>query len=240
MRIAVISDVHAAYAPFAAALAAARSAGFDQLILLGDMFTYGLNPVEWAEIAFEAIDKDDAREIGGNHDQLYIDLEQENREYYNHLPGWIRESVEWTWNSLGKQWPKSLSCIQEWRTGDLLMAHANPFGYGDWTYLSDEKNLCRAAQACAKQGVRYGVFGHLHRALHHSATTVDIHVIGSIGQPRSREDQVPHWAMLDLSDSGLSVVRHDIAFDAKAHCAEIRGHNELSDNTKTKLCEFFE
>jgi predicted phosphodiesterase len=240
VRIAVISDVHAAYAPFAAALLAARGAGFDQLILLGDMFTYGVNPVECTDLAVDAMDRDGAILIGGNHDQLYIDLEQEKRAYYDQLPGWIRESVEWTWDSLGKQWPDALRCVPEWRTGDLLMAHANPFGYGDWTYLSNEDSLCRAAEACEEQGARYGVFGHLHRAVNHSSSAADIHVIGSIGQPRSRADQQPHWAMLDLTDEDLTVTRHNVPFDAEAHCAEIRHHSALSDSTKTKLCGFFE
>jgi Calcineurin-like phosphoesterase superfamily domain len=240
VRIAVISDVHAAHAPFAAALSAARGAGFDQLILLGDMFTYGMNPVECADLAFNAIDKDGAVLIGGNHDQLYIDLEHGQRDYYDRLPDWIRESVEWTWDCLGKQWPDTLPCVAEWRTADLLLAHANPFGYGDWTYLSNEDSLGRAASVCAEQGVRYGVFGHLHRAVNHSSPAADIHVIGSIGQPRSRDDQVPHWAMLDLTDEGLTVTRHNVPFDATAHCAEIRCHPALSEKTKTKLCGYFE
>jgi predicted phosphodiesterase len=240
MRIAVISDVHAAQAPFAAALSAARAAGFDQLILLGDLFTYGVAPVECAELAFEAMDKDGALLIGGNHDQLYVDLEQGERDYYNRLPDWIRESVEWTWGALGEQWPDALPYIPEWRSGDLLMAHANPFGYGDWTYLSNATSLSRAADVCSEQGVRYGVFGHLHRAMNHSSPKAEIHVIGSVGQPRSRDDQVPHWAMLELTDDSLTVTRHDVPFDAAAHCADIRRRPSLSDSTKAKLCGFFE
>jgi predicted phosphodiesterase len=240
VRIAVISDIHAARAPFASALSAARATGFDQLILLGDMFTYGINPVECADLAFDAIDKDGALLIGGNHDQLYIDMERGERDYYNGLPEWIQESVEWTWRSLDKQWPETLPCIPEWRTGDLLMAHANPFGYGDWTYLSNESSLSRAADVCAEKDIRYGVFGHLHRAVNHISAAAEIHVIGSIGQPRSREDQVPHWAMLNLTDQGLTVTRHDVPFDATAHCAEILAHPALSDSTKGKLTGFFE
>lgn len=240
MRIAVISDVHAALAPFAAALSDARSAGFDQLILLGDMFTYGINPVECATLAFDAIDRDGAVLIGGNHDQLYIDLEQGERSYYEQLPDWIRESVEWTWSSLGCQWPSTLPCIPEWRVDNLLMAHANPFSYGDWTYLSDESSLNRAATVCAERQARFGVFGHLHRRVSHVSPVAEIHVIGSIGQPRSRDDQVPHWAMLDLAEGGMTVSRHNVDFDATAHCAQIRRHTAFSGHTKRKLCGFFE
>jgi len=55
--------------------AATRGAGFDQMILLGDMFTYGMNPVECAELAADAMDKDGALLIGGNHAQLELELE---------------------------------------------------------------------------------------------------------------------------------------------------------------------
>jgi predicted phosphodiesterase len=240
VRIAVISDVHAARAPFAAALAEARNVGFDQLVLLGDMLTYGINPVECADLASEAMERDTALLIGGNHDQLYIDLEQNNRDYYNRLPDWIKESVDWTWESLGRQWPSALQCIPEWRVKNLLLAHANPFGYGDWTYLSDEVSLSRAADICASRGIKYGVFGHLHRTLSYSSTSTEIHVLGSIGQQRSRNDQQPNWTMLNFDSNGLTMTRHNVEFDAKAHCDEIARHPHLSERTKTKLVGFFE
>lgn len=240
MRIAVISDVHAARRPFAAALDAARHAGFDQMILLGDMFTYGVNPAECADLAAEAMEKDGAILIGGNHDQLYIDLGRNDLSYYNQLPDWIRESVDWTWNRLGLQWPDALRCVPEWRMDNLLMAHANPFGYGDWTYLSDDNRLGRAAGVCEDQGIEYGVFGHLHRSLSYCSGLSEIHVLGSIGQQRSRDDQLPNWTMLNLDSSGLSVIRHNVHFDAKAHCYEINQHPALSERTKAKLVSYFE
>lgn len=240
MRIAVISDIHAASKPFAQGLADARSAGFDQLILLGDLFTYGLEPCECADLASNAMAKDGAVLVGGNHDQLYIDLENGVRDYFERLPDWIRESVEWTWTSLGERWPAGLSSIDEWTTGDLLMAHANPFGYGDWTYLSDQATLRRAAEACTKRGYRYGVFGHLHRQMHYSTADCEIHIIGSVGQPRSRNDPVPHWAMVEVTERGISVTRRNVYFNRASYCAAVRHHPVFSDNTKQKLCGFFE
>jgi predicted phosphodiesterase len=240
VRIAVISDIHAAHQPFVRALADARSIGFDQLILLGDLFTYGLEPCECAETAAETIAKDGALLIGGNHDQLYLDLERQENGYYLKLPSWIRESVDWTWLMLGEAWPKSLPCIAEWQSGDLFMAHANPFGYGDWTYLSNKAALDKAADICAKRGFRHGVFGHLHRDHHHVTPNAEIHVVGSIGQPRSRDDPAPHWNMIDVTRDHFSLVRHDVEFDAAAHCAAIRRHPAFSTDTKQQLCGFFE
>lgn len=239
MRIAVISDVHAAHAPFAKALSDARSTGFDQLVILGDLFTYGIEPRQCAELAVEAIAMDGAILVGGNHDELYIDLDRGDRRYYDRLPEWIRESVEWTRSALGGQWPDGLGCVLEWSRDDLLLAHANPFGPRDWTYLSNEELLGRAAEVCAARGFRYGVFGHLHRPVHFSTPDCDIRVIGSVGQPRSPSDPAPHWALIEIDDGKFSFTRHDIAFDAAAHCAAIQRHPDFTDGTKAKLCGFF-
>lgn len=240
MRIAVISDIHSAYAPFAQAYSDALEAGFDQMILLGDLFTYGVDPIRCAELAAKAIARDGALLIGGNHDQLYIDLQNGNTAYFDRLPDWIKESVSWTWDILGTHWPIDLPILEEWETGAVLMAHANPFGYGDWTYMSGETELTKASAACATRGYRYGVFGHLHRSRYHSDDNAEIHVIGSIGQPRASDDRLPQWAMIEYRNEKLTLLRHNVAFDASAHCAAIQQHPDLSASTKNRLCGFFE
>jgi predicted phosphodiesterase len=240
MRIAVISDIHAAYAPFHAAMTAARRAGFDELVLLGDLFTYGINPIECTDLACEVIDRDRAILVGGNHDQIYVDLANGSSPYVDSLPGWIRESVDWTWSKLGESWPRGLDWVEELPRGALLLSHANPFGYGDWTYLADGTKLERAADALSERGYRWGVFGHLHRAMDHVRSDgVAVHVVGSIGQPRDRLDARPQWAMLDLDNDSMSISRHFVDFDAGAHCAAIQAEAGLSQLTKNKLCGYF-
>jgi len=240
VRIAVISDIHSAYAPFAQAYSDARAAGFDQMILLGDLFTYGVDPTRCAELAAKAIAHDGALLIGGNHDQLYVDLQNGNTAYFDRLPDWIKESVSWTWDKLGMHWPDDLPILEEWETGAILMAHANPFGYGDWTYMSGETELVRAAASCAARGYRYGVFGHLHRSRYHADDKAEIHVIGSVGQPRASDDRCPQWAMIEYRNEKLTLSRHNIAFNATAHCADIQRQPDLSPGTRNRLCGFFE
>lgn len=240
MRVAIISDVHSAYSPFIEAVRAARKEGFDQLILLGDLFTYGVNPVECSELAQDLVENDGALLIEGNHDQVYRALENGESAYYNSLPDWIRESVNWTWNELGRQWPRRLECIPEWHVDTLLFAHANPFEFGDWTYLADTERLSRAAETCVRRGYRFGIFGHLHRSNHYRSGSVELHIVGSIGQPRSLDDRTPHWAMAELSDGELIFERHRVAFDPKVHCTAIWNTPSLSDVTKRKLCRYFE
>ena len=240
MRIAVISDIHAALAPFRQALSAARSEGFDQLILLGDLFTYGVDPAGCAELAAEAVERDRAVLIGGNHDQLYVDIATGGSDYVDGLPDWIRESVDWTWERLGRSWPRQLDWQEEWSRDGLLLAHANPFGYGDWTYLSDEPKLAQAAEILENRGYRWGVFGHLHRERSYcSPSGVEVHVVGSTGQPRDRDNPEPQWAMIDLHDGAMSLTRNKIPFDRTAHRFAIAAEPGLSDHTKEMLCRYF-
>lgn len=241
MRIAVISDVHSAAAPFRKALANARAEGFDQMLLLGDLFTYGVDPTECMDLAIEAVEKDGAFLIGGNHDQLYIDMLEKRSAYFDKLPDWIKESVEWTWRELGEAWPQKLEWIPEWAWGTVFFAHANPFGYGDWTYLSNPELQAAAAKTLRERGFTAGIFGHLHRERFYSDNHgIEVHVVNSVGQPRSKGEQSPSWTMVEVQNGDLSVETRVIPFDAETHCSAIQAVSGLSDATKTKLCGFYQ
>ncbi|WP_435418776.1 metallophosphoesterase family protein [Parerythrobacter aurantius] len=241
MRIAVISDIHSAAAPFRKALADARAEGFDQLILLGDLFTYGVDPTACRELAIEAIDRDGAFLVGGNHEQLYIDLRDRRSAYIDRLPSWIRESIEWTWQELGGEWPTQLDWIAEWAWGSALFAHANPFGFGDWTYLSDEELLRAAARRLRERGFRYGIFGHLHREkFFRDEQGVEVHVVDSVGQPRSRQGGMPSWTMVESKSDALHVEVRPVEFDPLAHQSAILRAPGLSEETKSMLCRFYQ
>jgi len=240
MRIAVISDVHSTAAPFRIALEEAREEGFDQLVLLGDLFTYGIDPGECLDLALEAIDRDGACLVGGNHEQLYIDLRDQRSGYVDRLPEWIRESVEWTWRELGEAWPAGLEWVQEWTSGPLLMAHANPFGYGDWTYLADEKRLRRAAETLRDRGFCWGVFGHLHRPqFFRNRDGVEVHVVNSVGQPRSGPTAEPSWTMIELCGSKLTIEDRRVDLNISAVRSRIHAAAGLSTTTKSMLCRFY-
>ena len=73
MKIAVLSDIHSVSSALDAALDDARAEGFDVLLILGDLLTYGVNPAETLELVHEAVARDGAILISGNHDQMYLD-----------------------------------------------------------------------------------------------------------------------------------------------------------------------
>jgi predicted phosphodiesterase len=241
MRIAVLSDVHAHADAFEAALAAARIEGFDAMLILGDLLTYGVAPQRTLDLTRNALDRDGAVLILGNHDQLYLDLEGVGSSYSASLPDWIRESIDWTRDQLvGSLADREFAWRKSWESGRLFAAHANPYPYGDWTYLSSSAEVNRAAQALAEGGHRWGLFGHTHRFLHQTSAdglTV-IATVGSLGQPRDPAMCISQWAMVTVSDSSFEIMPRAVPCDWRSHMAAIEA-TSLSKATQERLCRFF-
>lgn len=234
MKIAIISDIHSAAVPYRAALEAARQEGFDQLVILGDLLTYGPEPERCLELTTEAINHDGAELILGNHDALYL----AEGGYSRPLPGWIQESVEWTRQRIARGAMDAFPWQDEWEEGALLLSHANPFGNRDWSYLRTPDDHERAAARLAERGFSAGVFGHVHRvAEHHGAASV--YTVGSVGQPRNRDDDKrPHWAMGELSTTGFTLSSRPLDHDWGEHCRALRSTN-MSAATIDQLCRFY-
>lgn len=264
-RIAVIGDVHGNAYAYREALRLARQRGFDRLVVLGDLLTYGCEPLEVLELTQEAVARDHAVLIKGNHDQLYFDLAEGERRYHDSLPAWLRETVDWTEAAAGSlDLARMFPWIARYTVGDLLFAHANPFAYGDWTYLNAPADIGRAAEVLARQQAQVGVFGHTHRAklalvgaeaeprlctpaagervelpgdLDASGRDLVVANAGSVGQPR---DAARASTMLFVRRTGrrleLEYVR--VVYDLDAHKRGIMTA-PLSAATKTKLLGFF-
>jgi predicted phosphodiesterase len=243
IRIAVLSDLHGAAEHARDALAAALAEGFDQLVILGDLLTYGPQPAEVLELAREATERHGALLIEGNHDQLYLELAGGSSDYFARLPDWIRDSVDYTLRQVGDvRALAELPWQHEWRSGPLLLAHANPFGPGDWTYLRDEPSFERACDVLADRGFRWGVFGHTHRFQRHRSTAhhgVEAVTVGSLGQPRQRPQPVSQWAMLTLDGDALTVEQRIVPRGWDSLLAAIAA-SPLPDSTKQRLCSFYQ
>lgn len=240
-RIAVLSDIHAVAPTYRAALAAARSEGFDVLVILGDLLTYGVDPAETLDLTRDAIDRDGALLILGNHDQIYLDERNGGSAYTASLPAWLRESVEWTWSHVGSSpfWQETV-WHGEWLCGALLVSHANPYGAGNWTYLNTPEQMEEACAALAGRGLRWGVFGHTHRVRRHDGVDSEatVFTVGSLGQPREAPP-VAQWAMVEVGDDRIAVSPRPVAYDWAAQVAAISA-TALSDTTKARLIRFFQ
>jgi predicted phosphodiesterase len=259
-RVAVVADVHGNAQACREALRTVRRRGFDRLIILGDLLTYGCEPAAVLHLVGEAVGRDGAVMVAGNHDQLYLDLARGSRGYYDSLPSWLRETVDWTAGAVaGTDLARALPWVERHETETVLFAHANPFAYGDWTYLNGPTDLARAARALRGRGKRVGVFGHTHRAkialvaadggarvdapgerggrrlvpLGTAGKSVVVVDPGSVGQPR---DQAKASTVLFLSPStaGLELEHVHVPYDVDAHKRAIMAA-ALSPATRAKL-----
>lgn len=238
MKIAVISDIHSAAEHFRDAVGCARDEGFDQLVILGDLFTYGPDPVETLDIAHDVVTRDRAILITGNHDLLYLQS-RESDAYASQLPDWIKESVEWTAAQLSRRHVDELRWQAEWEESCILFSHANPFGFGDWTYLSDERSMSAASDRLQDRGFDWGVFGHVHRFRRfvRAGGGGGVVTIGSIGQPRDRAEPFSQWAVVTTVPKFRTDQRR-VARDWTSTVNRIRA-TPLSAATKQRLCKFY-
>jgi hypothetical protein len=238
VRIAAITDVHAVACAFAEALKAARLEGFDHLLIMGDLLTYGVAPQETLALAHEAVDRDGAVLLMGNHDQLYLDLAQGRTAYRDGLAEWLQETIDWTAARVEAETLRRLPWQEQWLAGPIFAAHANPFQFGDWTYLNDEPSFQRASMALADRGARHGLFGHTHRARLYSGGPSEVHTLPSLGQPRDREKPEPRWTMVEISGNELTLSSRTVPFDRAAHCRAVDA-TSMSSPTKSRLCSWF-
>jgi predicted phosphodiesterase len=235
--IAVLSDIHANARALRAGISSARDLGVDEIVFLGDLFTYGVDVTETLDLVLGEVDSG-AILLTGNHDRLYLDMQAGIPDYYDTLSPWIRESVDVTLGQLGGGQLASLPWIDECVRESVLLSHANPFGPGDWTYLDHETEKIRARSTLAERGHAGGVFGHTHRALIECGVeTPWLANPGSVGQPRGGL-AASTFLLLDLSHEQARGQIVPIEYDVAGHVRAL-WDSAMSEPTRRRLCSFF-
>ncbi|AMK25091.1 metallophosphoesterase [Sphingobium sp. TB-6] len=237
MRIAALTDIHAASDSLQLALTAARREGFDRMLILGDLLTYGVQPLETLELVQGAAARDGAVLVRGNHDLLYQESPAAEAVRAD-LPDWLRESIDWTDAHIPPGCMKAFDWRDSWSQGPLFAAHANPFDFGDWRYIRSAQEAEEAAAMVAVRGFRYGLFGHVHRHRRYDCDAATIFTLASLGQPRDDRDRTPKWAMIEIRGDFVTIESRDIDFDPEDQMHAIRA-TTLSAPTQERLCRFF-
>lgn len=258
MRVAVLGDVHANARALQAALNIADQGGYDQLILLGDLLTYGVDVVATLELVSDRLLDGRTVLLRGNHDALYRDLLDGDSTYHDQLPMWIRESVDWTLERLPLDIWSRLSFKDDFEIQQILFSHANPFGAEKWQYLNTEAEHACAAEALLARGLHVGVFGHTHRAKWYrhfeshggfesnQCGYLDypaVHVLnaGSVGQPRDRANPVAAVLWITIPDEPISTPSFQLErliWNVVEHMQGLAASG-LSAGTVAQLSEFF-
>ena len=254
-KIAVISDIHANADALTAVLEELKNKRVDITIFLGDILTYGCQPSEVLSILSEYKRENPAIFIKGNHDQFYFDLQSHVKESSYKLPKFVDESVNWT---LKKISPLLLKDIFTWHDnyliGDVFFAHANPFLYGDWSYIEKPQELHRSFQELRKKNVFSGVFGHSHRQLFicskkstlyeidaysSDVNTIDQLIIntGSIGQPRGKG---LGYVLLEIKNDKLHKASFEKIIINFENSIDLIRQTKFSQETKKKLIDYLE
>ncbi len=256
-RVAVIGDIHANGRALEAALSVATKTGYDELVFLGDVLTYGIDVVAVTDKVALECQKDNVVLLRGNHDVLYQSQEpNDSSTYIDKLPSWIQESIAFTKKQLNPNTFESLPFIDSYVKNDIFFAHANPFGHGDWRYLNSEHDHQAACQALQEMGLRCGVFGHTHRTkIFSQVLGFDLQVgvtakvmadenhmpyvinAGSVGQPRNESRRVDILVM-DVKKGCFTADYLKVDYDVAAHVSALR-QSSLSHETIEKLVSFF-
>lgn len=237
MRIAALTDIHALGSALEQALSDARAEGYDLLLILGDLLTYGVQPAMTLDLVRDAVARDGATLLTGNHDLLYRSG-PDTEDYRARLPDWLRESVEWTAGHIPAGALDQFDWCDHWAEGPLFAAHANPHAFGDWRYIRSADDADLAAEALIERGYRFGLFGHVHRARRYAGDEATIFTLASLGQPRDDADRRPQWAMVELAGDAVTVTHRPVAFDPEEHMKAIRA-TSLSPSTQQQLCRYF-
>ena len=257
MRVAVIGDVHANALALQAALKTADIGGYDQLVFLGDLLTYGVDVVETLDLVSERLATGNAILLRGNHDSLYQNLLEGESAYYEKLPVWIKESVMWTLDRLPLGIWSKISFNEKFQLLDFLFSHANPYGSERWEYLNSSTEHANAAVSLLESGSRVGIFGHTHRSKWYrysgggggfessSYGELDynaVHILnaGAIGQPRDNANPVANLLWLNLNNDGFppDFKIQEFNWDVAGHLSRVAGSG-ISDQALTRISSFF-
>lgn len=245
--ITVISDLHANKLALSAALEMVHNQRSDQLIILGDILTYGMDTQEVVDLVQSEINNG-AWLIMGNHDQIYNELISGHCAAFTKLHPWLQETINFNFNKLNAKQFSEWNWQQQIIYQDVLFSHANPYG-NVWSYINTVQELEHAAKTLKNINMLAGVFGHTHRSICWSLKNQKLEEInglgddtfilnpGSVGQPRAKPTQSSLLRLSSYNGKLWSEIE-DVKYDVKQHIESIIS-SSLSDSTKEKLISFF-
>src|ERR1051325_9736690 len=150
MRYLVLTDIHANLEALETCLASAATAGYDRLLVLGDLVGYGPNP---NEVVARIQDLEPLAMIRGNHDKVACGLEQPDG--FNAV---ARRAAIWTFDVLT---PTPRSWLPSLPKGAVLVddlieiCHGSPFD--EDAYVFDQLDSVRALKMSQRP---LCLFGH--------------------------------------------------------------------------------
>ncbi|MDJ0858243.1 MAG: metallophosphoesterase family protein [Dinoroseobacter sp.] len=256
-RIAVLADIHSNADALSLALADAQAATPDLTVILGDLLTFGMQPNSvLSQMDDFAAQNPSVVFISGNHDAFYFGLETGDAGFYDRVPQFVRDSVYWTQKRISREPLLSgrYPWVEAYSVREVFFAHANPYAYGDWRYVSDVASQLEAANALRISGHKVGVFGHSHRAFSVVVYGEKVQPLsqrkwwdiaddaivlinpGAVGMPRGTGLS---YALLDFDDSRVRVDIRNIPSGFDTYRQALAA-SDLSQDTRARLLSYLE
>jgi predicted phosphodiesterase len=256
-RIAVLSDIHGNADALDVALDGVEAAEPDLTVILGDLLTYGSQPLPVLDrLDTLAASPRSSVFISGNHDEFYFGLETGDPGFYDRVPQFVRESVHWTHRQIAREQPLSerYPWVRSRTEHAVFLAHANPYRYGDWRYISGPDACREVAVTLKRMGHRVGVFGHSHRAFAALVSEGEVSPLdqgswqqiapeavvvlnpGAVGHPRGTGLS---YLLLDIDGARIRADIHTITVDVAAQRRAI-ATSDLGAETRDKLLFYWE
>jgi predicted phosphodiesterase len=256
--IAIISDIHSNSNSLSESLDIIRTMNIPKVIILGDLLSYGCDPNGVIEQLISLQNDRECIFVKGNHDQFYFDIKNNKDPFKYEIPQFISESVHWNYNECKYDLETEFDWVENYQIGNCLFSHANPFIYGDWTYMNNESDHYLAAKVLEKESFKIAFFGHTHRqklgkckniedneiqidsttkshTINLKSKNINIFNTGSIGQPRGN---LTSFITVMLNSEKAKVTIHELTLDHSPHILQIEKSN-MKIKTKEKLISFF-
>lgn len=230
MRIVFLADIHANLEALNATLLAADAAGYDKLVILGDLVGYGADPVATIEIVSELIYKG-AICIKGNHDEAACIGGAGMSEN-------ARFAINWTQTQLHLPHVDFLNSLAlKVADEDRLYVHASAATPAKWPYIRGNDSADRCLEATS---ARLIFAGHTHIptlfhglpgkpcAMFAPQTNVEmpisslrraVMIVGSVGQPR---DGIPAASFCVYDTEQKTITMKRVAYDMTETARKIR------------------
>lgn len=262
-RFVVISDIHGNIYALRALVHYIRQHDISNVLILGDVLTYGCDPNAVIELLKELQSERRCIFIKGNHDQFYFDLANGEDPFSYKMPDFVKESVKWTYSNCRYNLWEEFEWVESHYESGCFFAHANPFEYGNWRYINNADDHLLAAEKLSTLDYKIAFFGHTHRqkigvcSYHNNGTsenvtfldinekhfTVDLNMnnsviitnTGSVGQPRGGE---PSFIVVSVFDAVVNMDIIGLSYDISPHLEQIN-QSDMSLATRNKLISYF-
>lgn len=199
MKLALLGDIHGNAAALRSVLAAATSAGADELFIAGDLVGYYSAPRE----VLELLQPLRRHVVRGNHEDM-LNMARSNQEFLAEVDARYGSGLRTAIEQLNEGQLDELCSLphplkQEVDGCKILLCHGAPWDNDRYVYPDAQTELLNQ---CAVQEFDLVVLGHTHYPMQHRFGDTLVVNPGSVGQPRNRQPGA-HWALFDTDTRNL-------------------------------------